>query len=70
MVGEFLTVEQVMAEYRVRRGYAYRLASVRRWRRQRGGDGRVRYQREDVEAALGARRVGEGKGGPAAGGSR
>jgi hypothetical protein len=74
MAGEFLTVEDVMVEYRVRRGYAYRLASVRRWRRRRGADGRVRYQREDVEAALGNRRAptvpaGEGGGHPAPGGS-
>jgi hypothetical protein len=68
MVEEFLTVEEVMVEYRVRRGYGYRLASVRGWRRRRGADGRVRYLRDDVEAVLGSRRADQRDGTPAAGG--
>jgi hypothetical protein len=70
MWNEFLTVEEVMEEFRVRRGYAYRLASVRGWRRRRGADGRVRYLREDVEAVLANRRAHERDGPAAAGGAR
>lgn len=57
MVSDYLTVDEISAQYRVKRGYAYRLACLHRWRRYRGRDRRVRYWRQDVDAVLGARRV-------------
>jgi hypothetical protein len=53
--GDYLTVEEICQRYRVKRGYAYRLASVYGWRRMRCSDRRVRYWHADVDAVLGAR---------------
>lgn len=54
MATGFLGIDDIVEIYCVRRGYAYRLASERRWTRERGADGRVRYARQDVDDALAA----------------
>lgn len=46
------TVGEVAKLYRCRPGYVYRLAYLHRWRRIRH-DGRVYYDLDDVDAALG-----------------
>lgn len=48
---DWWTVDEVAARYKIKRRYAYRLASIQQWRRRRDGR-RVRYCRADVEASL------------------
>ena len=52
MVPDGYTVDDIVTIYRVRPGYVYKLACLRRWRRYRSR-GRVCYHPDDVDAALG-----------------
>jgi hypothetical protein len=55
-VDAWLTVEQISVRFGIKKSYAYRLASLHRWQRQRCRDRRVRYNCVDVEATLQRRR--------------
>jgi hypothetical protein len=56
-VDAWLTVEEIADRFGIKKSYAYRLASLRGWRRRRGPDRRVRYSAADVAATL-SRRAG------------